>query len=194
MSVHIEFPDYGRSSSFYLGRAYLILKWFGLWGLTSLVCLGFIPEVQLMICLRHITSKHDAPSSPLLARCARLQHGTQVSLEKGHANDSGTSRHNGICSFWISEMRRMQVTNKQKTNIVLALGATGGNRRKASKLYQSWRCRRRPTASTIMKIYQTLRQAGAFEKKKHRNSTISEDMKSTPWCSWLQILVLAFIA
>lgn len=48
--------------------------------------------------------------------------------------------------------------------MVLALGAAGGNRRKASKLYQSWRCGGRTTASTIIKTYQTPRQMGTFKK------------------------------
>lgn len=79
----------------------------------------------------------------------------------------------------------MPYSNEQKANMVLALGAAGGDKRKAAKVYRKWHCGGRPSGNTIMRNYLTLKETGSFAKTRHRKGTISEEAQTD---------ILAFVA
>lgn len=79
----------------------------------------------------------------------------------------------------------MRFSNEQKANMILALGAANGNKRKASKIYQSWKFGGKPNASTIIRNYEILRQTGSFQQQRQRTPSVSTSLRTD---------VLAFMA
>lgn len=69
--------------------------------------------------------------------------------------------------------------------MILALGAANGNKRKAVKIYQSWKFGGKPNASTIVRNYENLRQTGSFQPTRKRNPSVSTSLRTD---------VLAFMA
>lgn len=61
--------------------------------------------------------------------------------------------------------------------MVLALGASRGNRRQAVKLFQRWHPGTRPSSMTIVRTYETLKENGAFSTKRHKSSVLGEEVE-----------------
>ncbi|KAH6936072.1 hypothetical protein HPB50_013061 [Hyalomma asiaticum] len=65
----------------------------------------------------------------------------------------------------------MPFTNDQKAKMVLALGAAHGDKRKAVKVYQTWKCGGCPTLYTILRNYEVLCETGSFARRRRRTGT-----------------------
>ncbi|KAH9377757.1 hypothetical protein HPB48_012172 [Haemaphysalis longicornis] len=79
----------------------------------------------------------------------------------------------------------MRFSNEQKANMILAMGAANGNKRKAAKIYRSWKFGGKPSASTIIRNYEILRQTGSFQQQRQRTAYVSTSLRTD---------VLAFMA
>uniref|UniRef100_A0A1E1XN60 Putative transposable element n=1 Tax=Amblyomma sculptum TaxID=1581419 RepID=A0A1E1XN60_AMBSC len=72
----------------------------------------------------------------------------------------------------------MPFTNEEKADMVLALGACHGNRRRAADLMQQWHPGRRPSSVTILRAFETLRRMGSFTSTRHRAPVFDEDFET----------------
>uniref|UniRef100_A0A2R5LFM4 Putative transposable element n=1 Tax=Ornithodoros turicata TaxID=34597 RepID=A0A2R5LFM4_9ACAR len=71
----------------------------------------------------------------------------------------------------------MPYSNEQKADMVLALGAAGGKKKKAVKIFQRWHPGTRPHPSTIVRQYEALKQYGRFIKERCRPAELSDDVR-----------------
>lgn len=62
--------------------------------------------------------------------------------------------------------------------MILALGAAGGQRRQAARIFRSWHPGTRPSPMTIVNTYETLKQTGSFTRKRKRASVINDEVRS----------------
>lgn len=69
--------------------------------------------------------------------------------------------------------------------MILALGAANGNKRKAANIDQSRKFGGKPSASTIIRNYEILRQTGSFQQQRQRTPSVSTSLRTD---------VLAFMA
>lgn len=76
-----------------------------------------------------------------------------------------------------SEGQTMPYSNEQKADMVLALGAAGGKKKKAVKIFQRWHPGTRPHPSTIVRQYEALKQYGRFTKERCRSAELSDDVR-----------------
>lgn len=63
--------------------------------------------------------------------------------------------------------------------MVLAFGALGGNKRRASKIFQRWHPCTRANPMTIVQTYDTLRQIGSFTGKRQKCAVLDEDVRTS---------------